>query len=189
MRALSLALVLALSGCFYGPEVRNLTPPTYAGRIGGGRFETNRRPTDLATLVRQVAQGYEVATPDHHIHVEAPPELVGNWDEDRLAQVLNNLIGNAVRYSPSGGEVWVRLERRDGQALLSVTDQGLGLAPEELATLFQPFRRGTRAEKPEGMGLGLYITKGIVEAHGGHIWAESPGPGQGSTFYVSLPIL
>lgn len=159
-----------------------------ASRIGAGRFTIRRRQMDLAKLVRRVAEGIQATTARHQIRVDAPAELIGSWDEDRLTQVLGNLIDNAVKYSPSGGEIRVRLERRDGEVLLSVEDQGLGLTQEELATIFQPFRRGVRGEKPEGLGIGLYITKGIVEAHGGRIWAESPGPSKGSTFFVSLPV-
>lgn len=159
-----------------------------ASRIGVGRFEVQPKPMDLAALLRRVAQGIQATAPEHHIDVRAPAGLVGCWDEDRLAQVLNNLIGNAVKYSPDGREIRVWVERRDDEALLGVEDQGIGLTPEELATVFQPFRRGAAGRRAEGLGLGLYISKGIVEAHGGRIWAESPGPGRGSTFYVSLPI-
>jgi signal transduction histidine kinase len=101
---------------------------------------------------------------------------------------MDNLIGNAIKYSPNGGEVRVRIERQGGQALVTVSDQGLGVHPEELPQLFQIFSRLESAGTIEGSGLGLYIVRSIVEAHGGRIWAESAGPGQGSTFCLTLPL-
>jgi signal transduction histidine kinase len=102
--------------------------------------------------------------------------------------VLDNLLGNAVKYSPEGGEIRVRVERQGDRALLSVSDEGIGLRPEELPRLFQLFSRLEAGREIEGSGLGLYIVHGIVAAHGGRIWAESPGPGAGATFTVALPL-
>ena len=159
-----------------------------ASRIGAGVFEVRRKLVDLAALARRVAQEIQVTTTRHHIVVEAPDRLIGYWDEDRLAQALANLIGNAVTYSPEGGEVSVRVGRKDDEVSISVADHGVGLRPEELTEVFRPFRRGEQGRGPGGLDLGLYIARGIAEAHGGRIWAESEGPGKGSTFHVSLPV-
>jgi signal transduction histidine kinase len=143
---------------------------------------------DLVALARQVVESRQVTTAQHHILLEAPERVEGTWDAARLEQAMDNLVGNAIKYSPNGGQVRVRIERQDSQGLVSVSDQGLGMRPKELPQLFQLFSRLESAGTIEGSGLGLYIVRGIVEAHGGRIWAESAGPGQGSTFYLTLPL-
>jgi signal transduction histidine kinase len=102
--------------------------------------------------------------------------------------VLDNLLGNAVKYSPEGGDIRVWVGHRGDQAVVSVADQGVGMRREDLGGLFQLFTRLEGGRTIAGTGLGLYIVRGIVEAHGGEVWAESPGPGQGSTLTVSLPL-
>ena len=157
-------------------------------RIAAGHFEMRRTTFDLADLVRETAAEQQLLTPAHRLLVKAPEDLEGAWDHDRIRQVLTNLLTNAVRYSREGGEILVVLRRLDDEAEVSVTDQGPGLTPEQLATLFQPFVRGPQPTKRgEGLGLGLYISKAIVEAHGGRIWAQSE-PGRGSTFAFTLPL-
>jgi PAS domain S-box-containing protein len=159
-----------------------------AARIGVGELKVQPAPMDLVALAREVVEARQVTTAQHHILLEAPPRLDGTWDAARLEQVMDNLIGNAIKYSPSGGEVHLLIVRQDNQALVTVSDQGLGLHPDELPQLFQLFSRLESARTIEGSGLGLYIVRGIVEAHGGRIWAESAGSGQGSTFGLTLPI-
>jgi signal transduction histidine kinase len=115
--------------------------------------------------------------------------LVGNWDGDRLRQVLLNLLGNAMRYSPEGGTIVVRVndEHAALAARVAVSDQGVGIPPEDQARLFSRFYRAEATlSAGEGLGLGLYISRSLVEAHGGRIWAESE-PGRGSTFTFTLP--
>ena len=152
--------------------------------IVAGQLELRPEPTDLVALARRAVAAWQVATASHRLVLAAPERLDGTWDPGRLAEVLDNLLGNAIKYSPEGGEVRVRVDRQDDQAIVSVTDQGIGLRPEELPRLFQLFTRLETARPIEGSGLGLYI----VAAHGGRIWAESPGPGQGATFAVALPL-
>ncbi|MBI4491769.1 MAG: HAMP domain-containing histidine kinase [Chloroflexi bacterium] len=159
-----------------------------AARIGAGAFQVQPQPTDLVALASQVVQTQQASSPHHCIKLETPDQLEGVWDPDRLAQVLNNLVGNAVKYSPGGGEVQVQLRREDGQAVVSVSDQGSGIRLEDLPLLFQPFSRLYVGLGTRGAGLGLYIAQGIVRAHAGRIWATSPGPGQGATFTFSLPL-
>jgi signal transduction histidine kinase len=102
---------------------------------------------------------------------------------------LTNLVSNALKYSPTGGEVTIAAEANDGAIHLQVSDQGLGLPPDALQRIFERFYRieDERRQDIPGSGLGLYITKHLVELQGGRIWAESPGPGRGSTFHVLLP--
>jgi signal transduction histidine kinase len=104
----------------------------------------------------------------------------------RIEQVLTNLVGNAVKYSPKGGPIEVALAAQDGRAVVTVTDQGLGIPPEDRLHLFEPFRRGTRVRGIAGLGLGLAVARRIVEAHGGRIELDS-APRTGAAFRVSLP--
>ena len=135
------------------------------------------------------AEEAQATSGEHTIRVEAPDgPLEGIWDRDRLAQIFRNLLGNAIKYSPDGGEIVLRIEDRGDRAELSIRDHGLGI---EAAALPKLFDRLYRAESStggvKGIGLGLYITRELVEAHGGRIWAESEGPGHGSTFRFTLP--
>jgi signal transduction histidine kinase len=108
-------------------------------------------------------------------------------DQKRLLQVISNLLGNAVKFTPMGGGIVVRLENVDSNIQLSVADNGQGIQPEFMPHIFEPFRRGKNALTPGGLGLGLAIVKYIVERHGGQISAYSEGEGKGSTFEVTLP--
>jgi signal transduction histidine kinase len=109
------------------------------------------------------------------------------WDAGRLEQVLQNLVTNAIKYAPGGGPIEISVEADAQQVTVSVRDQGLGIAAEELPQVFERFYRVAGTRGLEGSGLGLYICQGIVSAHGGRIWANSDGPGRGSTFGFSLP--
>ncbi len=111
-------------------------------------------------------------------------------DEDRAVQVLSNLLGNALRYTPAGGRVDVSVEHRDGEVVFRVMDTGIGVAAENLPHLFERFYRTDKARTRAagGSGIGLTIAQALVEAMGGRIWAESPGAGQGSTFSFTLPL-
>ncbi|HEX5417568.1 MAG TPA: HAMP domain-containing sensor histidine kinase, partial [Chloroflexota bacterium] len=158
-----------------------------ASRIGTGHFQVEPETMDLAALARRAVEQVRASNPTRSVIVEAPEHLVGVWDPIRLSQVLENLLTNALKYSPSECEVSVRLTREENEARLSVTDHGVGIAPEQIEALFQPFSRPIQNPEVRGIGLGLYITKGIVEAMHGRIWVES-AVGKGSTFYVTLPI-
>ncbi|MBI3978600.1 MAG: HAMP domain-containing histidine kinase [Chloroflexi bacterium] len=159
-----------------------------ASRVGAGRFEIDREPIDLVALAREIVDQRQPAAPGHRLILEARAErLEGRWDCDRMVQVIGNLVDNAVKYSPDGGEVRVVVERSDDHARVVVSDQGIGIAPEDLPRLFQPYARLRREPGPKGLGLGLYIVRGIVEAHGGTIAVRSE-PRKGSTFTVELPL-
>jgi signal transduction histidine kinase len=166
-------------------------------RLSAGGQPLDRAPLDLWALVeecvatRRAAGGREPA-PRHTFRVVRQEGLLPVWgDRGRLTQLLVNLLDNAVKYSPSGGQVTVTVEATDeGQGVqVAVADTGLGIAPEALATIFQPFARGAQARQAgiPGSGLGLSIGQEIAQAHGGRLWAESPGPGHGATFFLALP--
>jgi len=157
-----------------------------AARIGAGRFQMRYGSMDLAVLA-EVVQAQRSTTKAHRITFEAPPRLEGNWDAQRIEQLLTNLLSNAIRYSPNGGTIRVRASQEGGRAILSVTDPGIGIPPEQVKKLFQPFFRCDPDVTVGGTGLGLYIAKAIAEAHGGSISVISQ-PGKGSSFSVALPL-
>jgi signal transduction histidine kinase len=158
-------------------------------RLQLGRLQLVRQPTDVVALAREVQEALQLTTSRHQITVDATPEkIVGDWDPGLLRQVFNNLVGNAIRYTP-GGRVAIRLGLEDAQADVLVSDEGPGIAPERLPYIFERFRQVLpRPERQAGgLGLGLYLSKGIVEAHGGRIGVESQA-GRGSTFWFTLPL-
>lgn len=162
-----------------------------ASRIHQGRLVLQREHGDLAGLAQAVLERFAEAPERkacHRLVLDAPQPVAGDWDLSRLDQVLTNLVSNALKYSPEGGEVRVTVLQIDGQALLSVSDQGIGIPPEEQGNLFQSFVRGDAVRSSvSGTGLGLYITRQIVEQHGGTISVQSE-PGRGTCFLVQLPL-
>jgi PAS domain S-box-containing protein len=158
----------------------------------GQPLELVRRPTDLVALVYRVAALAQATTARHTVEVEAAVgHLVAAWDAFRLERVVGNLLANAVKYSPGGGEIRVRVAREPGPdggwAVLTVEDRGIGIPAEDLPHVFERFRRGRNAVgRIPGEGLGLAGARQIVEQHGGTIAAESAA-GRGSTFVVRLP--
>ncbi|RKH22856.1 PAS domain S-box protein [Corallococcus sp. CA041A] len=157
-------------------------------RLQAGRLSLELEPFDLSQLVLETRDRMAVLSQTHELKVEVPERLEGTWDRGRLDQVLTNLLSNAIRYSPEGGQVLVRLAvEGDSGVHLSVKDQGVGIPSEKQRLIFERFGRA-HGSKYGGLGLGLTISQGIVEQHGGRIWAESTGTvGQGSTFNVWLP--
>lgn len=161
-------------------------------RVQAGRLELQREPTDLVALARRVLARRQLTTERHALTlVTALLHLVVHADPRRMEQVLSNLIGNAIKYSPEGGaiEVAIRAEHETHEALLSVQDQGIGIPLHEQAQVFGRFARASNAQAYgiRGTGLGLYLCRELVEQHGGRIWLES-AEGRGSTFFVALPL-
>ncbi len=156
----------------------------------------NRENVNIVELAQRVVESLSTAN-NHRIVLEnstGQETIVGNWDESRLEQVLNNLIGNAIKYSPPDKPVVVGIEVRQENAqprevVVWVRDEGIGISEEQQEHIFDRFFRAQTSENTriEGLGLGLYITHEIVTQHGGKIWLESK-PGKGSTFYFSLPL-
>jgi PAS domain S-box-containing protein len=155
--------------------------------VEGGRLDLHRSPTNLAALVREVAEEGRFLSEAHPIYVDAPARVDGEWDAARLRQVLQNMIKNAIKYSPGGGRVDIRVRATRHQVKVAVRDRGIGLQPEEASRVFEQFYRAAAARRLEGSGLGLYICQAIVAAHGGHLCATSAGPGKGTTFRFVLP--
>ncbi|MBE7470316.1 MAG: two-component sensor histidine kinase [Anaerolineae bacterium] len=163
-------------------------------RVEAGAFELKRRPLAVAELVQQTAARLRPQFEEKGVSLtlNIPPGLpLAHADEDRLNQVLLNLAGNALQYTPSGGTVTVTAQvQNPTDLLISIHDTGVGISAEHLPHLFNRFYRvdKSRSRAGGGSGIGLTIAKHLVEAHGGHIRAESPGDGQGSTFSFSLPL-
>ena len=150
-----------------------------------------REPVDVAALVAEVADSNlpSAVNKQQTISVSAPPNIVTMCDTDRIREAIDNLFSNAIKYSPIGGKITVAVTHEGGDTVIRIADQGAGLSPEDLGRLFGRFQR--LSAKPtageSSTGLGLSIVKRIIDMHGGHVTAESAGPGQGSTFTVTLP--
>jgi signal transduction histidine kinase len=155
-------------------------------------LEIERRPMDLAGAVREVVDRYVVATREegrHHFTLDTPESLVVPADPARIEQLLMNLIGNAVKYSPSGGEVAVSLRATDGFAEIAIRDQGIGIPKDEVGRLGDAFTRGAgRAATFSGIGVGFYVAKRVAEGHGGSVELESEGEDRGATARARLPL-
>jgi signal transduction histidine kinase len=159
-------------------------------RIQTGRVEFHYEDVDLGELANEVATRMQLTTTTHQISVRRDSQSVVTADRDHLEQVLNNLVTNAIKYSPGGGPITIDVLPDDGGVRLAVTDQGIGIPEKELEAIFGLFYRSPdrAARDAAGMGLGLYISKEIVLRHGGRIWAES-GSGKGSSLNVVIPLM
>jgi len=159
-------------------------------RIEARKLDLKRERVDILPLLQRVLVNLQGSTSLHQFvlpHADSLPKVWG--DEDRIAQIFFNLLDNAVKYSPEGGKITVTAEAEGKKMVISITDQGLGISDKEKARIFRKFHRvnGSDSRETYGHGLGLYITKGLVEAQGGRIWVES-SVGRGSTFSFTLPL-
>ncbi len=160
-------------------------------RIQAGRgLEMSFEAVDIEEIIRAVVRSYHESNPDYTfelVDLNGSRKVIGA--PLRLEQVIRNLVSNAVKYSPEGGQVTIRIEEQGDRLEVSIRDEGIGMTEEQLAHLFERFYRANQTNSAvEGVGLGLTICKQIVEGHGGKIWAESK-PGKGSTFTFSIPIV
>jgi len=155
----------------------------------GRRLGLNRQPADLVELAREVAQERQLATERHTIRVQSlEPRLIGLWDGRRLGRVLANLLDNAVKYSPDGGPIDVRLQRDGDWVAIDVTDHGIGIPEADQRRIFERFQRASNVEQRiGGTGIGLASAWHILDSHGGTITVHSQ-EGSGTTFTVRLPI-
>jgi signal transduction histidine kinase len=162
-----------------------------ATRLRAGQpLVLDRQPTDLVALVRRVAAQVQQTTTQHTIRVAAAvPHLVGEWDASRLERVFGNLLGNAVKYTPQGGEIRLEVDRSgQAEACAAVIDQGIGIPEAEQANIFERYRRASNVlGRFPGEGIGLAGVRQVVEQHGGTISVISR-QGEGSTFSVRLPL-
>jgi signal transduction histidine kinase len=156
---------------------------------GGKRLPIEPAAVDVQPLLRETHELFkaQAVTSDISLQYEAADKLPPVYaDRHRILQVLSNLIGNAMKFTPSGGSIRFGAQTRDSDVMFTVSDTGPGIPREHLGDIFNPYWQAKRAERM-GAGLGLPIAKGIVEAHGGRIWVESE-PGKGARFYFTLPV-
>ena len=161
-----------------------------ASRLQAGALPLEMDQVSLDALSERVARRFRTQTQAHEIIVRFPPQfptVVG--DMGRLEQVLNNLVSNAIKYSPDGGAIEISGRALPNEIVVTVSDEGVGIPFEELPRVFERFFRGVRErhQMTPGAGLGLYLSKAIVEAHGGHIGAENNLGGEGTTFSFAIP--
>lgn len=162
-------------------------------RIEAGRFKLNLEKVDLVQVIQDQIKTLRptVAKKNLKLEFKTPTEKIPllNVDQDKIKDVVLNLVDNAIKYTEKGG-ITVSIEKRDNAVLTSVKDTGVGIKPEEAEKLFAKFVRGSGISRlsPDGSGLGLFIARKIVDAHGGKIWAESKGEGKGSAFRFELPV-
>ncbi len=164
------------------------------GRVTSGKVTLKREPVEMAALVRRSIEAHQVMAEAHGVSLiftdDGTPVVV-DADVVRLEQVATNLVTNALKYTPRGGRVAVRVGREGGQAVLSVQDTGLGIAAENLGSIFELFAQAptTLDRARGGLGLGLTLVRTLVELQGGTVAADSPGVGLGSRFQVRLPLV
>ncbi|MCA1812667.1 MAG: PAS domain-containing sensor histidine kinase [Halobacteriales archaeon] len=162
------------------------------GRMENGRLRLDKRAVDLAYLVDDAVETFRPTArrAGVELRVSVQRNLMVEGDAKRLAQVAFNLVSNALKFTPPAGRISVHLAEQQGQAVITVQDTGIGISAEDVPKLFQPFSQLTTELRhaPRGTGLGLFISKGIVEQHSGTIRAESAGRGKGARFIVTLPL-
>jgi PAS domain S-box-containing protein len=159
-----------------------------ASRLQAGALSISMADVDLLLLARRIAERFQTQTDRHRVVVDFPevfPVILG--DEHRLGQVLSNLVSNAIKYSSQGGEIRITGRVHPQQVVVCISDQGPGIAPGDIPYVFDRFYRASEASRTtKGAGLGLYLARAVVEAHGGRIWVD-PKPDEGARFCFSLP--
>lgn len=157
-------------------------------RLRVGRLQIDREDVDLAALTRDVVDRHaaEISRARCAVAVHAPEPVVGRWDRPRLDQIITNLVSNAIKYG-QGGPVEISVSREGFEGRLSVRDHGIGIDTGEQARIFERFERAVSSRNYGGLGLGLWIVRQLVEAHGGRIFVESR-QGEGALFAVVLPL-
>jgi signal transduction histidine kinase len=162
-----------------------------SARIQSGHLNVARKAFEIEPVVADAAESFRAACQRKGIRLELDQRPAGRvrGDANRIVQVLFNLLSNAVKFTPTGGRIRVSCRGRASRVIIEVTDDGAGMTAEQMARLFRPFTQvhDELGGVTGGTGLGLFICKGIVEAHDGMIECESAGPGQGTTFRVTLP--
>jgi two-component system CheB/CheR fusion protein len=163
------------------------------GRITGNKFELQKQPMNLAdaiqTAIEMSGPYFDAARHQFTLKLSSEPLMV-EADPTRIAQIFSNLLNNAAKYTPAGGEISVTMERGNGEALVSIKDTGVGIPAELLPVIFDMFvqEKHSMGDQPSGLGIGLALVRKLVELHGGTIEARSGGRGQGSEFILHLPL-
>jgi CheY-like chemotaxis protein/two-component sensor histidine kinase len=155
-------------------------------------IQVEREPVDLAYVIHSAVDTSRplIDAAGHTLHVDVPADPVTvHGDAIRLTQVVANLLTNAAKYTNAGGQIWVRVRRESKTAIVSVRDNGIGIAPDQLASVFEMFTQVDRSSRlaQGGLGIGLTLVRSLVELHGGQVRAHSRGAGTGSEFIVELP--
>jgi PAS domain S-box-containing protein len=163
-------------------------------RITRGRLQLRKGRIDLAAVLNQAVEACQPLAEglQHKLNVSVPGDAIDlDGDPARLAQAFGNLLNNACKYTPQGGQIRLTAEKEGGEAVVSVKDNGIGISAEMLSHIFEMFTQADRTLERShgGLGIGLALAKQLVEMHGGSVTASSAGPGQGSEFVVRLPIL
>ena len=162
-----------------------------SSRLQSDRMPVRPKPLDMAAVINDVVESFRPAAAE--VGVTLKPEVAGSLpckaDADRITQAITNLLSNALKFTPNGGSVTIRAQGIEDRVRVEVKDTGVGLSPDQVGRLFKPFEQVHESQiaNKGGSGLGLYITRGILELHGGRIWVESKGAGQGSTFIFEIP--
>jgi signal transduction histidine kinase len=156
-------------------------------KIQAGQLQVAGQPVDVASLAQEVLETFGPLAERKHARLEGsvPDELRARGDRNRLLEVLSNLVDNAIKFTPEGGSVTMRAERSGSDVVVSVADTGPGIPEDELPHVWERYWKA-RKKGGVGLGLGLSIAKGLVEAHGGRIWVESEF-GKGATFRFTVP--
>ena len=159
-----------------------------AATVESGHVVLKRRPVDLAAFADEVRERLAGIVPKDRVRVTMPKGLPAvDIDPQRFERVLVNLVTNGLKYSPPASAVTIGATSQDGRVVVSVVDEGSGIAAEDLPRIFDKYYRSSEARAQSGLGLGLFIARLLVEAHGGRIWAESSA-GRGTTFKIALPV-
>lgn len=161
-----------------------------SSRLSSGQFTLVREMCDVVELTKEVVEQLRPVAPHHTLVIEVPDTpIIGNWDNGRLQQALGNLLDNAIKYSDEDTTVTVRIQVKEDVAQISVHNQGTSIHSADIGQLFRPYVRLQPTSARQGSGLGLYITKCIVEAHRGRLRLEPhTGESQGTTFTFDLPL-
>jgi signal transduction histidine kinase len=159
-----------------------------AGRIQTGKFAVSLEPMDLMQVIHQAVEDVRLLAVEHRVVVDGPESLMVVADADRVAQVVANLLGNAVKYAREAPEILLTVRTVGSVAEVCVQDQGPGISAEEAQGLFEPYARLESRRDQPGVGLGLFISRAIVEAHRGALRVASGGPGTGTAFCFTLPL-
>ena len=161
-----------------------------SSRLSSGQFTLACNPSDAVKLVKETVEQLRPIAPYHKFVIDVPDTpIIGNWDYGRLQQALGNLIDNAIKYSREETTITIRACRIPGKVSISVHNEGESISSTEIDQLFLPYSRLATGSRQKGSGLGLYIAKSIIDAHGGKLQLEQPAEGQpGTTFTFDLPL-
>jgi signal transduction histidine kinase len=158
-----------------------------SAKLSNGSMDIEKNETNLGELIEAVANRHdrELMSSGSRLELDLQPYVLGHWDSERIDQVVSHLLHNAIKYG-AGQPIRISLRQQDQNAQIQISDQGIGIPSDSLERIFSRFERAVSATHISGLGLGLYISRRIVEMHDGQIWAESQLQ-QGSTFTVVLP--